>query len=116
MPAPPADTPMLKYRAWAAKRDESGISRIAKGSSNDCSISEIEISCARLNGGLFQSKSIITLYTDWPYYVFTLYLRTDHLPLSSGKYGSATGFSFALSNNMLRHIFAQFLLLFLFLA
>src|SRR6185503_4114973 len=62
MPVPLAATPRLKNRAWAANRGESGSRRIANGSSKDSSMSLMLMALFRLNGGLFQSKSILTCY------------------------------------------------------
>src|SRR4030095_9458578 len=76
MPAPLAEEPRLKYRACVEKREESGSSLTAKGSSKDSSISLMSIERFRLNGGLFQSKSIASCPVYPPeihciYFVFT---------------------------------------------
>src|SRR5713226_9911779 len=54
--------PRLKERDCTAKREESGRSRTANGSSNDSSMSLMLKELLRLNGGLFQSNSITTRY------------------------------------------------------
>src|SRR6266480_828228 len=60
-PVPLADRPRLKKRACTEKRDESGNSLIAKGSSKDSSTSRGVKELSHSKGVLFQSNSIV-----WP--------------------------------------------------
>src|ERR1041385_2176038 len=76
IPVPDTETPRLKNLVCTEKRGESGNNRIAKGSSNDSSISCKVKELSRLKGGLFQSNSIeLQLYIVCPCNVFTMYLH-----------------------------------------
>src|SRR6516164_25867 len=76
IPVPEPDAPRLKNLVWTENRGESGKSRIAKGSSNDSSISVNVKELSRLKGGLFQSNSILAqLYIVRPCNVVTMYLH-----------------------------------------
>src|SRR6266480_4553702 len=63
-PVPPADRPRLKKRACTEKRDESGNSLIAKGSSKDSSTSRGVKELSHSKGVLFQSNSIVWLIVN----------------------------------------------------
>src|SRR5690242_12998046 len=76
IPVPELDIPRLKNLVWAVNLGESGSNRIAKGSSNDSSISCRVKELSRLKGGLFQSNSIeVQLYIVRPCNVVTMYLH-----------------------------------------
>src|SRR5213595_1860807 len=63
-PVPPADRPRLKKRACMEKRDESGNSLIAKGSSKDSYTSRGVKELSHSKGVLFQSNSIVWLIVN----------------------------------------------------
>src|SRR5260370_33729005 len=78
--------PRLKNRAWTENRGVSGISRTAKGSSNDSSISCRVKEPSTLKGGLFQSNSIFGFHCRLKAhskYIQCIYAR--HSTLSTEK-------------------------------